>query len=156
MKWLISLTALACVSVSGIANAQCRPERIDLRGPWGQASFTVELADTAQERARGLMHRESLGARSGMVFVYDEPQPVSFWMRNTLIPLDMIFIGPDGIVRSVHENAIPHDESPISAGPDILAVLEVNGGTAGRYGIGEGTEIRHPAFDDTSVVWPCE
>ena len=84
-----------------------------------------------------------------------EPQHVTFWMRNTLIPLDMIFIGTDGRVTRVHENAKPLDESTIDGGEGVVAVLEINGGLAGRYGIAPGTDVRHPALSQDGAAWPC-
>ncbi len=92
---------------------------------------------------------------SGMLFVYERPQPVSFWMRNTLIPLDMIFMDETGTVRHVHENAIPLDETGIPGGPDIQFVLEINGGLAGRLGIAEGSELRHPSIGP-DAAWTCQ
>ena len=142
-------------SSSFAASGTCAPEKIDLRGDWGQATFEIEIADDPQERARGLMHRTSMPRGAGMLFIFDKPQPVSFWMRNTLIPLDMIFIRKDGTVHHVHENAIPHDETSIFGGPAILAVLEINGGLSGTLGIVSGSEVRHPAFSTEDAVWSC-
>jgi uncharacterized membrane protein (UPF0127 family) len=134
----------------------CAPDVVDLRGPWGQAQFRIETADDAESRAQGLMHRESLPAMSGMLFLYDSPQPLVFWMRNTLIPLDLLFIDPNGEVLMVHERAIPLDESHI-VGPDAsIAVLEINGGMAQTLGIKAGSHIRHSFFDGISSSWPCE
>lgn len=126
-----------------------------LRGDWGQARFNIEVADDPQERAQGLMHRESMPMGAGMLFIYDTPQSVSFWMRNTLIPLDLLFIDAAGVVQQIHSNAVPLDETPIPGGDDRLAVLEINGGLAARLGIDEGTEVRHPAFSDREPAWPC-
>lgn len=137
-----------------IAAAECRPDRVEIRGDWGKAQFSVELADTAEERARGLMHRESLPTSAGMLFLYENPQRLSFWMRNTLIELDMIFVDPRGVVRHVHERAQPLDETPISGGRGLIAVLEINGGLAGRLGIEPGSEMRHPFFG-RDAAWPC-
>lgn len=101
------------------------------------------------------MFRENLARYGGMLFVYDAPSRVSFWMKNTLIPLDIIFLGPRGVVRRVHANAVPGDLTGIPGGhDDILAVLEINGGLSAVLGIGEGAELRHPAFGDTAA-WPC-
>ena len=136
--------------------AACEPGRVELRGEFGTAAFAVEIADDAGERALGLMNRPSMPMGQGMLFVYEHPQPVSFWMRNTLIPLDMIFLDETGRVTRVHENAVPHDETPIPGGEGVLAVLEINGGLAARIGIAPGTEMRHPAFDQESAAWPCE
>ncbi|WP_319637311.1 DUF192 domain-containing protein [Kangsaoukella pontilimi] len=137
------------------AGALCRDDRVDLRGAWGQAGFTVELADEPRERSVGLMNRPSMPRGAGMLFVYDAPQRATFWMRNTLIPLDMIFADATGVVRHVHENAIPLDETTIDGGEGIQYVLEINGGLSGRLGIEPGTELRHPAIGD-DAAWPCD
>lgn len=151
MKALI----LALLLTPGIAAAACREDTVELRGPGGTARFTVEVADTALERSRGLMERVELPRSAGMLFVYERPQTASFWMKNTLIPLDMIFAGPDGVVKTVHENAVPLDETAIPGGPGIYAVLEINGGLARRMGIAPGSVMRHPAFDRDKAAWPC-
>lgn len=140
---------------ASVAQAMCQEDRIDLKGDWGQAQFSIDVADDANERGRGLMFVEEMPAMSGMLFIYESPGSVSFWMKNTLIPLDMIFADINGIVRHVHANAIPHDETPIPGGTDIYAVLEINGGMAGRLGIAPGTVLRHPAFDSAEAAWPC-
>ncbi|MEM7720561.1 MAG: DUF192 domain-containing protein [Pseudomonadota bacterium] len=137
-----------------IAFAECDEGRVDLRGEWGQARFSVEVADTPSERSLGLMHRETMPRSAGMLFVYDRPQFVSFWMRNTLIPLDMIFMDETGTVQHVHENAIPLDETAIPGGQNIQYVLEINGGLSGRLGITVGSELRHPAFGE-NAAWTC-
>ncbi|CAM4050566.1 DUF192 domain-containing protein [Palleronia rufa] len=127
-----------------------------MRGDWGQARFAVSVMDDPEERARGLMFVEDLAPMTGMLFIYDRPQPVSFWMRNTLIPLDMLFLDATGTVRRIHENAVPLDETPIPGGDDILAVLEINGGMSGRLGIEEGSVLRHPDLPQDQAAWPCE
>lgn len=135
--------------------AECQPDRVALRGSWGEASFFVEIADDDAERAQGLMYRESMARGSGMLFVYPNPQPASFWMKNTLIPLDIIFIDAHGEVTRVHENAIPGDLTPIPGGNQVFAVLEINAGLAALYGISAGTEVRHKIFSKTAPKWSC-
>lgn len=152
--------ATAALAFAGLAAAcpavaACVPDRVDLRGDWGQAGFTVEVADDAAERAQGLMNVPAMPSGQGMLFVYDAPQRASFWMRNTLIPLDMIFAGPDGTVTRVHENAQPLDETPIDGGPGVQYVLEINGGLAGALGISPGTQLRHPAIAQDRAAWAC-
>ncbi len=137
------------------AQDSCPVDRVDLRGPWGQASFSVEIADTEETRARGLMFREELPRGAGMLFVYDRPGRVAFWMKNTLIPLDMLFVDETGVVTRVHSKAVPHDETPIDGGDHVLAVLEINGGLAKAYGIKAGTQLRHKVFSSNTPVWPC-
>ncbi|MBQ0717391.1 MAG: DUF192 domain-containing protein [Sulfitobacter litoralis] len=148
--------ALAAVAVASGASAACRADSVTLRGDWGQARFSVEVADDDGERAQGLMHRTSLPGSAGMLFIYDRPQRLSFWMRNTLIPLDLLFIDARGVVQNIHRNAIPLDESPLEGGSDaLLAVLEINGGLSARMGITTGTQLRHPAFAGRNPAWPC-
>lgn len=146
--------ALAALLMPAAALAECRADTVELRGDGGSARFSVEIADDAAERARGLMHRESMPRSAGMLFIYEQPQSVSFWMENTLIPLDMVFLDRTGTVRRVHENAKPLDRTAIPGGDEILAVLEINGGLARRMGIAPGTQMRHPAFGE-AAVWPC-
>lgn len=152
---MIVRSLLALFLLTSTANAACDPARVDLRGIHGQARFSVEVVDTPQERSVGLMHRESLPTSAGMLFVYDKPQRVAFWMRNTLIPLDMIFLDASGVVQHIHENAVPLDETSIPGGDNIQFVLEINGGLAGRLGIDVGSELRHPAIGD-DAAWGCD
>lgn len=157
-RWL-SRCAPGIFSASLIATpglADCSPDRVDLRANGALVRFSVEIADDAAERAQGLMHRDSLPRFSGMLFLFDAPQPVGFWMKNTLIPLDMLFIDESGTVRSVHHKAQPGDLTSIRGGADTLAVLEINGGLARRLRLGPGAQLRHPAFDAAKAAWPCE
>ena len=140
---------------AGAAAPDCQDTAVTLRGDWGSARFTVEIADDPDERAQGLMHRPSMPSGAGMLFVYEGPQSLTFWMRNTLIELDMLFIDPQGVVRHIHHRAQPLDETTIPGGDGLLAVLEINGGLAKRLGITEGTEMRHPAFAANDPAWPC-
>jgi len=146
---------LALAAGEALADPACRQDLVELRGDWGQAAFTVEVADDPRERAVGLMNRPAMPRSAGMLFVYDYPQGVVFWMKNTLIPLDMVFLDATGTVRSVHENAIPQDETPIPGGTDIQFVLEINGGMAATLGIAPGSQLRHPAAPQATAVWPC-
>jgi uncharacterized protein len=149
--------ALWAAVLPGAALAACREDAVELRTPAGNvARFGVEIADDAAERAQGLMNRPSMPRGAGMLFVYERPQRAVFWMKNTLIPLDMIFADPSGTVTHVHENAVPLDETGIDGGDGVLFVLEINGGLAGRLGIGPGTVMRHPAIPQDGAVWPCD
>ena len=150
------LVALAAfLALSGKAAAGCDPGRVDLRGDFGTARFSVEVADDPRERAQGLMHRESMPSGAGMLFVYERPQRVSFWMKNTLIPLDLIFMDDTGTVTRVHENAVPLDTTGIDGGDGVQFVLEINAGLAAGLGISEGAQLRHPALGP-DAAWACE
>lgn len=138
----------------GVAET-CAEDVLDLRGAWGQARFSIEVADDQAERNQGLMFRTELAASQGMLFTYEAPGQPAFWMKNTLIPLDMIFITPAGVVQYVHSMATPHDLTPISGGEGILMVLEIRGGMAKMLGISVGSELRHPSLDQIIAAWPC-
>ncbi len=155
---MIRTAALATVFAiaAGSVSAACSESAVDLRGDWGSARFTVEVADDAAERAQGLMNRPSMPRSAGMLFLYEAPQRATFWMRNTLIPLDMIFMDPTGTVTRIHENAVPLDETTIDGGPGVQAVLEINGGLARAVGIDVGSELRHPGLDQSVAAWPCD
>ncbi|MBT0956500.1 DUF192 domain-containing protein [Alphaproteobacteria bacterium KMM 3653] len=140
---------------AALAEGACDAGSVTLSGDWGSARFTIEIADDAAERMQGLMHRPSMARSAGMLFLYERPHRASFWMRNTLIPLDMIFINPEGIVTRIHANAIPHDETSIDGGEGVIAVLEINGGLAKAMGIAEGSRVSHPFFDPEQN-YPCE
>jgi uncharacterized membrane protein (UPF0127 family) len=103
--------------------------------------FTVEVARTPQQQATGLMHRDSLAPDRGMIFPYDPPQPASFWMKNTLIPLDIIFIRPDGTIARIAANTTPMSLEPIPSLEPVSAVLEIAGGRSAELGLSEGDRV---------------
>jgi len=149
--------AAALVALAGLPAlaGACAPETVEIRGDFGSARFTVEIADDEAERALGLMNRPSLAASHGMLFLYTEAGAPAFWMKNTLIPLDMLFITPEGVVQFVKHEAQPGDLSPVSGGPGVLAVLEIRGGLAEAIGIAPGAEVQNPAFGGPDAAWPC-
>lgn len=112
----------------------------------GAHRFSVELARTPAERARGLMFRSHLPADAGMLFLYESDQPIQMWMKDTPIPLDMLFLAGDGRIVDIAERAVPHSLAVIASDGPARAVLEVNGGTAARLGIRPGDRVRHPAL----------
>ena len=112
----------------------------------GKHEFIVEIAVTDRQHAQGLMFRQSLAKNAGMLFDYKVPTSITMWMKNTFIPLDMIFIGNDGRVINVVQRAIPFSENVISSLGKARGVLEVNGGTASRLGIMPGDKILHGIF----------
>lgn len=149
------VAAIFCLLTFGQpAWSACADDTVTIYGDWGQANFTVDIADDYQERARGLMFVKQMPTLSGMLFIYEEPQPVSFWMKNTLIPLDMIFTAPDGEILSIHENAVPGDLTPIPGGDGVQMVLEINGGLSSRLGIAVGDVMQHPSFGEDARR-PC-
>jgi len=153
----LCVTAGLLVALSGTAQAEapCSGGRVDLRGDGLRQSFAVEVADDDAERAQGLMGRPVLAPDAGMLFVYDRPRHARFWMKDTLIPLDMVFADGAGVVTRVHEMARPLDETAIDGGEGVQFVLEINGGLAGRLGIGPGVQLRHPAIGP-AAAWSCD
>ncbi|HUZ72547.1 MAG TPA: DUF192 domain-containing protein [Stellaceae bacterium] len=112
----------------------------------GPQHFNIELATTPAEQEQGLMYRDALAPDAGMLFIFSETQPAVFWMKNTLIPLDMLFIAADGRIADIHERAIPMSEANIVSKMPVKAVLEVNGGTVDRLKIKIGDVVHDAVF----------
>ena len=136
-----TLAVLCGVFWAGAAAADCAPDRVDLRGDWGSARFTVEVVDTVPTRAQGLMHRESMPKSAGMLFVYDRDRPVTFWMKNVAFPLDLMFIDSSGRIAHIVEEAEPDSTAPIASGVAVGAVLEIRGGASRRAQIRPGHTV---------------
>lgn len=139
-----ALCAFLTVAGTGAGAADVQSLEIVTRS--GVQVFAVEVAKTEQERATGLMYRKELAEGRGMLFDFSPEQQVSMWMKNTFIPLDMIFIRSDGRILRIAENTEPHSEKIISSGGLAKGVLEVIGGTAKKYGIAPGDRVAHPLF----------
>jgi uncharacterized membrane protein (UPF0127 family) len=137
------------VLMSGMLVAPARadgPETLQIVTSSGTHDFHIEIAKDDVSRAQGLMNRPFLPADRGMLFEFDREAPVSFWMKNTYIPLDMIFISRAGVVTNIVEKAEPLSERVIPSGPPCLGVLELNGGAAASIGLKVGDTIRYPFF----------
>jgi uncharacterized protein len=144
---LAPVRALAAVSMLALVSmplAACSAEdSLVIHSESGDHAFNVEVVDTDESRARGLMYVEELAPDAGMLFDFLESRPVAFWMMNTFIPLDMLFIEADGTILNIHANARPHDRTSIpSAGP-VQFVLEIPGGRAAELGIVAGDTVEH-------------
>jgi uncharacterized protein len=108
-------------------------------------AFTVEIARSSMEQAKGLMFRTELADNAGMIFPLAEPRVASFWMKNTVIPLDIIFIRSNGTIESIAENTVPYSTAPVEAGEPVAAVLELRGGLTAELGITAGDKVRWQA-----------
>lgn len=117
---------------------------LDIEGRGRTHRFVVEVARSADEQAQGLMFRRSLGANEGMIFPFESPRPANFWMRNTLIPLDMIFVRENGTIARIAANTVPLSEATVSSGEPVAAVLEIRGGRAAELGISDGDRVYWP------------
>jgi uncharacterized membrane protein (UPF0127 family) len=137
----------AVLAVALVAPAYAAGEAaLEIVTKTGVRAFTVELATNDAERERGLMYRKELPEGRGMLFDFQHDRPVAFWMRNTYIPLDMIFIRGDGRILSIAENTQPLSDGLIPSGGSVRAVLEVIGGTARKLGIAPGDRVESPVF----------
>ena len=122
--------------VSGLAVI---PLTVTARGK--KLGFRVEVAATGAEQEKGLMFRTSLGPDEGMLFPMEPARPASFWMRNTVIPLDIIFVGRDRRILNIAANAVPYDETPLTSAGSVSGVLEIAGGRAAALGIAAGDRV---------------
>jgi hypothetical protein len=144
----VFIALIAMIGTAGSLTAQDTKMRepLVLVTSTGEHEFKVEIAATRNQQSRGLMFRRSMDARQGMLFVYDEAQYVSMWMRNTYISLDMVFIRADGKVHRVEASTEPLSERIIESGDKVFAVLELVGGTAAKLNLKPGDVVRQSRF----------
>ena len=138
--------ALAPLAATPAEAAPAAVEALEITSSTGVVTFEVEVARTDEQRTTGLMYRKSLGERAGMLFDFKVDQPVYMWMKNTLIPLDMLFIRADGTIAYIAENTVPRSEEVIGVREPVLAVLELAGGTTRKLGIRPGDTVYHRIF----------
>ena len=136
----------AVPSVQGRPQVGLRVEPLSIVTGHGPVVLQVEIADNERTREVGMMWRTVVPPNRGMLFDFRTPRPVAFWMRNTLVSLDLIFIGPDGRIISIARSAIPRNETPIPGGGSVRAVLEIRGGRAAELGILPGDRVVHRIF----------
>ena len=145
MRALVSLTFAFLLLLA--QNGRAADNSIlEIASKSGVHAFSVEIADTEAAREKGLMYRRSLPEGTGMLFDFHQEQDVAFWMQNTYIPLDMIFIRADGRILRIAENTEPMSTRQIPSGGPVRAVLEVIAGTARKLGIASGDRVAHPIF----------
>jgi len=150
---LFPLLILLMTSSAALAEIpNCLSDGVRILAPDGseRTRYLVSIADDPAERERGLMFVEHMPADEGMLFLFEESSEVGFWMRNTLISLDLVFIEETGRVVGVHADAVPHDETPIWSGSPVTGVLEINAGEAVRHGIAPGDSVSAPR-----LTTPC-
>lgn len=140
------LLALAVPSAIAQQSPAFQKSALTIETVSGAHRFAVELAQTPEQMSFGLMFRKQMAPDAGMLFVYESPRMAAMWMRNTYIPLDMLFIGADGRIVNIAERTVPHSEATVASNGPVRATLELNGGTASRLGIKPGDRVRHEAF----------
>jgi len=140
----LAFVALAMVGTLDGLSAELQP--LEIVSKAGVHTFAVEMAVTPEDQARGLMFRRELPEGQGMLFDFQREQPATFWMKNTYVSLDMIFIRADGTIVRIAENTVPLSEALVPSGGPVRAVLEVVAGTARKLGIAPGDRVAHPIF----------
>ena len=154
MKFAVIGVAVAAFGGAALAQS-CPPrEALEIETANGVAAFTVEIAETPEQRAQGLMFRESMARDHGMLFLFPDVAPRTFWMKNTPLSLDMLFVAPDGVVCGVIERAEPFTLDPRPSGCEASAVIEINGGLSAELGVSVGARVRSAAFG-VDAAWPC-
>lgn len=150
-KWLaVAVVVAIAASVLIFRPFGASGGEVTLHTSQGAHRLTVEIADTPQARARGLMYRERLDAGQGMLFLYPAPRRVTMWMKNTVIPLDMLFINGDGRIVRVARNAQPHSLTIIPSGEPVIAVLEIAGGRAAELNVAAGDRLESSVSLDSA------
>jgi uncharacterized protein len=145
-RYLLLLPLLLCANVALAQLAQFPTAPLTIVTAGGPQKFAVELATTPAQMEQGLMFRRSMAPDAGMLFDYKAPSMAMMWMKNTLIPLDMLFVDAEGRIVNIHERAVPGSLATISAAAPVRAVIELNGGTAARLGIHPGDRVIFPIF----------
>ena len=144
--WATVAFAVFLAACAGVPAQGGALDSLEIVTSTGRHAFQVEIADNEATREHGLMDRRYMAPDHGMLFEFDREEPVSFWMKNTYIPLDMIFIAPSGVVTHIATNAEPLSERVVPSGAPCIAVLELNGGMAASIGLKVGDKVRHPFF----------
>lgn len=147
------LAVALCAALAGPSLA-CAPDQVEFNTGGEVISFAAEVVSTPEGRARGLMFREELAEQSGMLFVFDDAKPRTFWMKNTPLSLDIIYISHKGVICSIAKGTTPFSLDMIPSGCAAQTVLEVKAGDAERYGLRRGAAVRHPSVQEP--VWACE
>ena len=150
-RLLVALWMLGALLTTACGLAQTGPQylaksELEIDSGGQRHKFMVEVARNSNERATGLMFRTEMAPDAGMLFDYDREQPVSMWMKNTFIPLDMLFIRADGRIANIAEWTTPRSLDEVASKGPVKAVLELNGGTAARLGLKAGDRVRHALF----------
>ncbi len=143
-RFLLASALWALIVAPALALATFEKSELAIESGGQTHRFVVEMARTVEQQQQGLMFRNKMDANAGMLFVYKTPQPISMWMYQTNIPLDMLFIAADGRIVNIHERAVPHSTATIASDGPVVAVLELNGGTAARLKLKPGDRVRHP------------
>ena len=156
VHWFVLSTICAAVTLPVNADQTQIYERLTIASQSGERAFNVEVVRDEAQRNRGLMFRRKMAKDRGMLFDYDPPQAVGFWMKNTYIPLDIIFIAADGRIMRIAANTTPHSLESLPSGGPTRGVLEINGGLSAKLGIKPGDRVRHRLFGAVPLTYDGE
>lgn len=147
-RWVVLLSFVLLLPLSAAlpVEAEMRRETLTLQMASAQQVIQIEVADTIEEKSRGLMYRPKIPEHTGMLFPYGSPQEITMWMKNTYASLDMVFIRADGTIHRIEANTEPMSERIIASEGPVVAVLELAAGAAARYGLKAGDKVVHKAF----------
>jgi uncharacterized membrane protein (UPF0127 family) len=147
---ILAVSVFSVLLLSSVASASKAPatQILSIDADKGATTFQVEVVREEKDRNRGLMFRKHMATDHGMLFDYDPPVDIAFWMKNTIIPLDIIFIGADGRIIRIAENTTPFSLAHIPSGGPARGVLEINGGLSAKLGIGPGDVVHHSLFQN--------
>ena len=149
---LLSVTLFSSVKM---ALPSCEKNKLSIISSGFNTIFDVEIANTRAKMAKGLRYRAFLGSKSGMLFMYDKPGQLTFWMKNTPLSLVILFYDKKGLIRSIYENAEPFSDKQIFGGNDLMGAIEINGGQTTQLGIAVGDSIQTSSLDNKTALWPC-
>jgi hypothetical protein len=144
--FVYSLIVVLVMLTAGLADAKMRRETLSIRTASGTIAFDIEVAETPEDQARGLMFRTSVPQMTGMLFPYSPAREITMWMRNTYVSLDMLFVRADGVIHRIEAHTEPLSERVISSGAPATGVLEIAAGEAARLGIKPGNVVLHRHF----------
>ena len=151
MRALAAFITALWITCAGVSGCGAEPRVVIVGQSGNETVFQVEIADTPEKREIGLMYRKELARDRGMIFLFPYESPQSFWMKNTILPLDMIFINSDKKIVGIVEQAVPFSLDPRAVPAASQFVLEINGGLAKRYGLRPGDQVRFEGIEAAAV-----
>ena len=149
---VLSCAIVMCCAARTETQAEMRRETMQITTGTGEHTFEIEIAESMEDKSRGLMFRRSLADNAGMLFPYQPAQEITMWMKNTYISLDMVFIRGDGVVHRIAAGTTPFSEEVVASKGDVSAVLEVRAGIAAKIGLKPGDRVRHAYFGKSSSL----
>ena len=149
---VLCFAIVMCFAARTETQAEMRRETMQITTDTGEHTFEIEIAESMEDKSRGLMFRRALADNAGMLFPYQPAQEITMWMKNTYISLDMVFIRGDGVVHRIAGGTTPFSEAVVASSGDVSAVLEIRAGIAAKIGLKPGDRVKHPYFGTSSSL----